>query len=118
MRVLVVILRSLVLAFCRCLHGAHTLPEKGSVRHHPQPQLSAYLYVINYRMATAYLHIRLFNTSFRPYALRHGFLLAPAPKTAPKRYRAAFLPASMLHNARHVIAQRGQSSLRLGPFVL
>ncbi len=77
-------------------------------------QLSAYLYVINFRIATAYLRIRLFNTSFHPYALRHGFFLAPAPKTAPKFYGAAFLSASILHNAPGIMPHMGQGAK--GPY--
>lgn len=70
-------------------------------------QFSAYLYVINFRTATEYrLRVVLIYTSFRPYALRHGFFLAPAPKTAPKCYGAAFLPASILHNALGIRPQK------------
>ncbi len=80
-------------------------------------QLSAYLYVINYRIVLAYLRFRLINTSFRPYALCHGFFLAPALKTAPKFFGATFLPASILHNVQALCPKRAKSDLIAPPFL-
>ena len=116
MRVLVVILTSLVLAFCHGLRPG-LLRLRKLIRQGLRPsQFSAYLYVINYRTATEHRpRLRLVYTSFRPYALRHGFLLAPAPKTAPKCYGATFLPASILHNALGIMPRPGRIKFAVRP---